>query len=297
MNPLIQQFIDSKRIDHRASKNTLDSYLSDLLQFHNHIKKDLIDVDKKDLSLWIEFLQKQNLKNRSIARKISTVRQFYQFCIREEKIDSHPGAEIQLPSSPQNLPKSLSIDQMSVFLKTIQDGFPYKNSKKIFLQQRDLTMVVLLYATGIRISELLQLETTDINLKEGYLRVTGKGQKQRVTPYGAFAATLLEEYLSVTRPSLNPRSEKIFINHLGRTLSRQAFWKWLKTMGKLCGIPQISPHLLRHTFATHLLQSGMNLRSLQMLLGHSDLSTTQIYTQLSPSHLKEAHQKFHPKGE
>jgi integrase/recombinase XerD len=159
-------------------------------------------------------------------------------------------------------------------------------------------MILLLYATGLRISELLALTTHSLDLAQEYLRVRGKGDKERIVPFASAAGTALRDYLEHHRPQLLPQSDHLFVNAAGTRLSRQAFWKTLQTLAKQAGISRsVSPHLLRHSFATHLLQAGMNLRSLQMLLGHSDLSTTQIYTHVSPEHLKQAQRRYHPRGE
>jgi integrase/recombinase XerD len=159
-------------------------------------------------------------------------------------------------------------------------------------------MVYLLYATGLRVSELTQLDSHQVDLSMSYLRTRGKGNKERIVPFAPVAGEKLKDYQDHFRPQLKPETDLLFLNHRGFGMTRQAFWKVLKGLAMEAGLPDsLSPHVLRHSFATHLLQSGMNLRSLQMLLGHSDLSTTQIYTHITPEHLKEAHQQYHPRGE
>ena len=188
---------------------------------------------------------------------------------------------------------------MTALLDAADRGINYKAPEKEIaaLHARDAAMVYLLYATGLRVSELVGLTLHKIELQQGYVRVRGKGDKERITPFAPIAGEKLKLYLDQFRPELHPQDQSAFVNHRGETITRQTFWKTLKELAKEAKIPStLSPHVLRHSFATHLLQSGMNLRSLQMLLGHSDLSTTQIYTHVAPEHLKDSHKKYHPRG-
>ncbi len=210
----------------------------------------------------------------------------------------NPTDLLKSPKQPQCLPKFLTQEQVGSLLLITETGIPYRENHEKALHTRDRAMVYLLYATGLRVSELVGLTTHDLDLAMSYLRVKGKGEKERITPFAPVAGKHLALYLEEHRPRLHPATDHFFLNERGFALTRQAVWRILKSLALQAGISApLSPHVLRHSFATHLLQSGMNLRSLQMLLGHSDLSTTQIYTHVTPEHLKAAHRKYHPRGE
>ncbi|MBI4925877.1 MAG: tyrosine recombinase [Bdellovibrio sp.] len=294
---VIVNFLEFKRISDGASDNTISAYKRDLMKFKLFFEKEknYSQIIGKDIECFLQSLQTQ--KAASLIRKISTLKQFYQFSLSEKLTTHNPTELIQLPKKEKRLPKNLTLEHVQKLLETTETGLPYPSSLKITLQARDIAMVYLLYATGLRVSELVGLTTHDIDCTLEYVRLKGKGNKERIVPYAKIAGTHLLNYLKEFRPNLNPRTDHVFLNSHGLVITRQGFWKILKSLAYHAEIKvSLAPHILRHSFATHLLQSGMNLRSLQMLLGHSDLSTTQIYTHLAPEHLKEAHRKYHPRG-
>ncbi|NDD91994.1 tyrosine recombinase, partial [bacterium] len=280
----IEAFLDSLQVDQGSSKNTLAAYGRDLRQLDAFISSNtgshlrLSSVTSDQLESFLALLSKQKHSARSISRKTSAIRQFFKFSCLELGLNKNPAEQLQLPKLSKVLPKFLTEKETEALIATLTPGFGYRDEKlTTALQARDRAMLVLLYATGLRVSELLSLTTHSIDLEQEYLRVKGKGEKERIVPFASMAGHLLRSYLSEHRMALQPRSDHLFVNHSGRTLSRQSFWKTLKALARQAGIKKtVSPHVLRHSFATHLLQAGMNLRSLQMLLGHSDLSTTQI---------------------
>jgi integrase/recombinase XerD len=297
---LIEEFLQFQRIDKGAADLTIEAYRTDLRQLQRWLPLDTLfeNLTGADLQTYFAYLRQQNQKPSSLARKGSTLRQFFKFGCVEKGWPTNPAENIQTPNQTQHLPNCLSLEQVDMLLKTAECGLDYPKAKGDALKARDRAMVFLMYATGMRVSEMMRLARQNVDLELGYLKVRGKGGKERITPFAPIAGTYLADYLQHHRPQLNPANEVVFLNHRGIQMTRQAFWKILKFLARRAEIPaSLSPHTLRHSFATHLLQSGMNLRSLQMLLGHSDLATTQIYTHLTPEHLKLAHRKFHPRGE
>lgn len=237
-------------------------------------------------------------KSSSLSRAASSLRQFFKFCCLEGHLEISPADSLKTPARPNRLPKTLSHAEVEALLEQVKTGKNYKHSVKEALQQRDRAMVFLLYATGMRVSELVELKVRQVDTEEGLIRVKGKGGKERVIPFAPIAGEYLIEYIQNGRLQLGDPSEALFCNHRGKAITRQAFWLLLKELAHLAEVPHtLSPHVLRHSFATHLLQSGINLRTLQGLLGHSDLSTTQIYTHINAEHLKETHRKYHPRGD
>jgi integrase/recombinase XerD len=302
IHQVLNEFVESLRIDRGAAERTIEAYRRDLTQFMNWLAVEGLSWNSAsgaDLQNYLASLSKQGQKATSLARKTSTLRQFFKFCCLEKGMKENPSENLESPSQSKRLPKYLSIDQVQALLKSVDEGISYSGSEDEIaaLRARDAAMVYLLYATGLRVSELVGLSLHKIDIQQGYVRVQGKGDKERIAPFAPIAGEKLSLYIEKHRPLLHPKNQSAFINHRGEVLSRQSFWKTLKTIALQAGIPtNVSPHVLRHSFATHLLQSGMNLRSLQMLLGHSDLSTTQIYTHIAPEHLKESHKKYHPRG-
>ena len=302
----VEDFLQYQRIDRGASDHTIAAYRRDLLHFFAWIKDrtgtgvPINSVQQDTIQKYLSQLnQKLGLEPSSIARKTSSIRQFFKFCCIEKDLHYNPAEQIESPKQAQRLPQFLTEEQMNSLLEVAKQGLPYpKVHLKPALQSRDRALVFLLYATGLRVSEILSLTLLQLDLGAGFLRVHGKGGKERICPFAPVAGEYLHTYLQTDRPTLNPATDHLFLSYQGMVLTRQAFWKILKAMALQSGITAtLSPHVLRHSFATHLLLSGMNLRSLQMLLGHSNLSTTQIYTHLTPEHLKEAHRKYHPKGD
>lgn len=300
----IEAFLSAQRVDRGAAEKTIEAYRRDLLQWLEHASKHGLknnaqhqthEFNLEQLSTYLSFLHEQGNKSASIARKTSAIRQFFKFCCLERGLKENPADQLQSPQPDQRLPKSLSIEEVTALLASAETGLA---TTQPFAQARDCAMVYVLYATGLRISELVSLRLDQIDLETGAIRVKGKRGKERIALIAPVAGEKLHLYLTQHRESVHPQSNHVFLNHRGQSISRQAFWKALKNLALHAGIrSSICPHMLRHSFATHLLQSGIPLRSLQMLLGHSDLSTTQIYTHLAPEHLKSAHKRFHPRGE
>ncbi len=310
----IEDFLQFQRIDRGASDHTIEAYQTDLHQFTQWVQKNhpqaspQVWIEAQWVQSFLNHLHTLNQKSSSLARKSSCLKQFFKFCCLEKGLEKNPTENLHHPIQPKRLPRFLSLDQVNQLLDAVNLGLPYasihngqngqKSQKGDCLRARDKAMTYLLYATGLRISELLSLTAHQIDLSMSYLKIKGKGDKERITPFAPIAGEAVRVYMEDYRPLLKPVSDLIFLNHHGLGLSRQAFWKTLKSLALLAEIPDtLSPHVLRHSFATHLLQSGMNLRSLQMLLGHSDLSTTQIYTHITPEALKMAHKRYHPRGE
>jgi integrase/recombinase XerD len=246
-------------------------------------------------------LAAEGASRATLARKASAIRSCFKFLCREEALETNPAEQLEAAAPPRALPKSISTEEVARLLARADEaateiaaGGPGVRAAAAY---RDRAMVYLMYATGLRVSELVGLELQDLEMAQEFVRVRGKGGKERIAPYVPSAGERLAEYLVSHRAALTPRGNAVFLNPSGRALSRQSFWKTLKDLALTAGVPaSLSPHGLRHSFATHLMASGIPLRSLQMLLGHADLSTTQIYTHVSPEHLKAAHRKFHPRG-
>ncbi len=292
---IIDGFVEHLWVQYGLSDNTLSSYRTDLLQFsrwltHTH-HISLVAVDAEQLQSYLSYRVKQKLSARSTARFLSSTRRFYAYCLQAHLMTADPSAAIESPKIGRSLPHSLSISDVEKLLAAPV----IKND----IDMRDLAMLELMYACGLRVSELISLELSQVNLSQGAVRILGKGGKERLVPIGELARERLEEYLKKTRPLflMNKTSEKVFLSRRGQAITRQAFWYRVKHYAKLAGITQkLSPHTLRHAFATHLLNHGADLRALQMLLGHADLSTTQIYTHIAKERLKSLHKQHHPRG-
>tara|TARA_B000000437_G_C11671857_1_gene315921 strand:+ start:437 stop:1324 length:888 start_codon:yes stop_codon:yes gene_type:complete len=286
---LLRSFLDSLYIEKGLSKNTVSSYKNDISSFFTWCDKEQLDLLKIiDLNLnnYISKLFSIGLKSSSINRKISSIKHFYLFLLKKKVIKNSPADEITTPKQEKYLPTSMSEDEVESLL-----GSP-KSSIKI--ERRDKAMIEILYATGMRISELVNLKLTDIDFNRSVLKVFGKGSKERLVPYGEKAAEALRIYLE-DRKKLD--SKDVFLSNRGTRITRGAFWQRIKIYIKRENLKSsISPHTLRHAFATHLLNRGADLRSVQILLGHSDLSTTQIYTHIAKKRLGEILKKHHPRG-
>jgi integrase/recombinase XerD len=291
-------FLEFQKLDQGASLKTLQAYQLDLKQFQAWLPEDIPweSLSSTHIETFLEHLQSLGLKNTSLARKISTLNGFFKFCFLENHLGTYVTEKIKSPKLPKYLPRVFSFTQLEELLQACASGLNYTGVQKDLFTFRDRTLLTLLYATGTRISELLNLQVEHLDFSNPSLRVQGKGNKQRIVPFAPQAESLLFEYLQDYRPQLKPQSDHVFLNQQGKPLSRQSVWKCLKKLAQQAGLPPLSPHVLRHSFATHLIESGMNLRVLQILLGHQDLSTTQIYTHLHPEHLKTAHRRFHPRG-
>ena len=286
---LLRSFLDSLYIEKGLSKNTVSSYKNDITSFSSWCDKEHLDrlkITDLNLNNYISNLFSIGLKSSSINRKISSIKHFYLFLLKKKVIKNSPADEITTPKQEKYLPTSMSEDEVESLL-----GSP-KSSIKI--ERRDKAMIEILYATGMRITELVNLKLTDIDFNRSVLKVFGKGSKERLVPYGEKAAEALRIYLE-DRKKLD--SKNVFLSNRGTRITRGAFWQRIKIYIKRENLKSsISPHTLRHAFATHLLNRGADLRSVQILLGHSDLSTTQIYTHIAKKRLGEILKKHHPRG-
>jgi integrase/recombinase XerD len=286
---LLRSFLDSLYIEKGLSNNTVSSYKNDIASFSSWCDKEHLDrlkITDLNLNNYISNLFSIGLKSSSINRKISSIKHFYLFLLKKKVIKNSPADEITTPKQEKYLPTSMSEDEVESLL-----GSP-KSSIKI--ERRDKAMIEILYATGMRISELVNLKLTDIDFNRSVLKVFGKGSKERLVPYGEKAAEALRIYLE-DRKKLD--SKDVFLSNRGTRITRGAFWQRIKIYIKRENLKSsISPHTLRHAFATHLLNRGADLRSVQILLGHSDLSTTQIYTHIAKKRLGEILKKHHPRG-
>ncbi|MCW8879231.1 MAG: site-specific tyrosine recombinase XerD [Kangiellaceae bacterium] len=291
---LIDQFVDSIWMHDGLSQHTLNSYRTDLKKFCewlSQLPRSLAEVDHACLSDYLSFRYNKKLSARSTARCISSLRRFYAFALEQEWMSADPTAKIEMPKLGRPLPHTLTEQDVEKLLAA-----PDLDSA---LGIRDLAMLELMYASGLRVSELINLEFSQISLVQGVLRVVGKGQKERLVPFGDAASDAIEAYIKTARGELSgpAASEFLFLSKRGTKMTRQTFWHRIKRYSAEAGITKhLSPHTLRHAFATHLLAHGADLRTLQMLLGHSDLSTTQIYTHIANERLKSLHLQHHPRG-
>lgn len=293
---LIDHFLDALWSERGLSQNTLAAYRRDLKAWADWLDQDkqsnLLAADAVLLQQYLAYRGKNGAKSSSMARVLSSLRRFYRYQLRQGVISEDPSALIDAPRIGRLLPGSLSEAQVDDLLEA-----PDVDQS---LGLRDRAMLELLYAAGLRVSELVTLELSQINLQVGVVRIIGKGNKERMVPLGDVAVDWITQYLNVARAQLmrgNGVCDAVFVTRRGSGMTRQSFWYLIKRYAKLAGIEQaLSPHTLRHAFATHLLNHGADLRVLQMLLGHSDLSTTQIYTHIAQARLQEVHQKHHPRG-
>ena len=287
-------FLNSLIIEKGLSKNTIQSYESDIYQLYqwnlSTNKKRITEIKKIDTSQYVSYLFNQNLKSSSVNRKISSLKTFFNFLLKKKLIEVNPFADQIMPKKPISLPKSISEDDVVKLLDA-----PKEDS---LIGLRDRAMLELLYASGVRISELVNIKFSDLDLDRNIIKVFGKGSKERLVPFGEDAAQWISAYIDERKKNKDLASIKyIFLNNRGTKISRHAFWHRLKEYCLEIGLKQdISPHTLRHAFATHLLNRGADLRSVQVLLGHSDLSTTQIYTHIAKQRLSELVKKHHPRG-
>lgn len=292
--PLVDAWLDHLRVERRRSTNTVDSYARDL----DHLRRfaaasgePLQMLDRHALEAFVRELMGRGLSPRSVARIVSATRGFYRYLLVGRHIASNPADDLQPPRAWAALPKYLSVEEVDGLL-----ALPDVNTPRGL---RDRAFMELLYATGLRVSELVTLPTSGINLSDGYLTTRGKGDKERLVPIGDEAARWLDRYTRESRPKLlrHRTSPRLFVNARGgATLSRVGVWKVLKEYAKAAGLGRrLSPHVLRHSFATHLLERGADLRAIQMMLGHADLSTTQIYTHVLEARLRAIHERFHPR--
>jgi integrase/recombinase XerD len=293
MDAELSQFFQHLAVERGLAALTLEAYAHDLRDFHEFLtergQEQWAAVSLPDLQEYLTVLEGRGLSARSRSRSVSALRQFFRFLQREELVAANPVELVDSPRLPRRLPKVLGETEVETLLAAPDAATP--------AGQRDSALLEVLYATGLRVSELVGLTLKQVDLRRGVVRPRGKGSKERVVPMVPQAVAKLQAYLAQGRLRLlrGKESPFIFINRLGGRLSRQGFWKILKQYARQAGVRDLSPHTLRHSFATHLLSRGANLRALQMLLGHADLATTQIYTHLDAARLREAHRKAHPR--
>ena len=302
LDDAIDAYLAHLKIERNLAANTLESYGRDLGQFAAHCQElygrspAAAEVADDDVSGFMLEQLDGGAKTRTVSRKLSSIRGLFKFLRRQESIQTDPTAHVDMPKYGRRVPRVISLDQVEALLEAPDRLTPEG--------LRDRAMLELIYATGLRVSELVGLRQREVDLEGGYVRVVGKGGKQRIVPLGEFAAEALQGYLAHARGKLlanrgGPGSTpSLFVTRRGGPMTRQAFWKNLKRYATTAGIdPQsISPHKLRHSFATHLLERGADLRILQSLLGHADISTTQIYTHVAQERLKQLHAEHHPRG-
>lgn len=296
MQLLIDEYIHYNIVERGLSDNTIQSYRRDLKQYIHYLieVEKVTDIDEVTRSLILNYLYSLKDEGRAdttIARTIASIRSFHQFLLREKLADKDPSVHIETPKAAKRLPKVLSMNEVEALLDA-------PNGSTAF-DLRNKAMLELLYATGIRVSELCSLELQDLHLTMGFIRCVGKGNKERIIPLGTIAKEAIERYLEAGRPELLKKKphKEVFVNHHGNPLSRQGFWKILKQLANKAGIDKpLTPHTLRHSFATHLLENGADLRAVQEMLGHADISTTQIYTHVTKTRLRDVYAKHHPRA-
>jgi len=291
LSDLITEFLRYLLIDKGYSENTIESYKRDLDKFLEYNKNTSIDnISNEDLKKYIKYLNDNGLNEKSIARNISSLKSFYKFLVISKYVSSNTSDSLYLPKIKKSLPSTLTEEEvMSLLDIDLTDNFSYRNK----------AMLELLYATGLRVSELINLKLQDIDFSQDIIRTFGKGSKERIIPIGDYAKEYLEKYIYEYRSSMlkKENNEYIFLNNHGKQMTRQGFFKIIKKIAKEKGInKELSPHTLRHSFASHLLKYGADLRTIQELLGHSDISTTQIYTHITNEELKQNYNEFHPHG-
>jgi len=293
----VEDYIHFIQVERQLSVNTLASYRRDLESYVNFLQNaegmaDFNRVERTTILRHLEQLRAQGKTSRTIARHISSIRSFHQFLLREKRAESDPTVHLEMPTIEQKLPNILSIEEIEALLMAPNRSKPQGI--------RDLAMLELLYGSGMRISELIALDLADIHLTMGFVRVFGKGGKERIIPLGKSALSAISSYLNNARGQLQvkyPKTDAFFINQRGKRLTRQGCWKLMKEHALKAGIQhELTPHTLRHSFATHLVENGADLRAVQEMLGHADISTTQIYTHISKTRLSEVYKQFHPRA-
>jgi len=290
---LVDAYLDHLQVERRLAALTLESYARDLAAlaaYADRIDRPLASLERGQLEAFVREQRAGGLSPRSVARRVAAVRGFYRFLTVDRRIDRNPAEDVRPPRAWPSLPKYLSLEEVDALIAA-----PDVTST---LGIRDRAMIELLYATGVRVSELVAVRLADLHLDEQYMTCVGKGNKERLVPIGEEASQWITRYAKTARPVvLDGRSSpRLFVNARGGSLSRVGFWKILKQHGRRAGLPgTLSPHVLRHSFATHLLERGADLRAIQMMLGHADLSTTQIYTHVLESRLRTIYDRFHPR--
>ena len=293
MEKQIKLFLEFLQNEKKLSDNTLQSYKRDIIQYQNYIEENQINytkVSKEDIKTYLNYLKKVGKKSSTISRNLASIRSFYQFLIRHRKIKNDPTEDVQSPKVEKRIPSVLTAQEVELLLEQPKD-VDLKGT-------RDKAMLEFAYATGMRVTEIINLNIENVNIEEGYV-ICRTGAKQRNIPLGSLSLSALKEYIEDARPILikNEREKALFVNVNGKRLTRQGFWKIVKYYKEQAHITKdITPHVLRHSFATHLLQNGADLKAIQTMLGHSDISSTQVYMQFQDSGLKDIYQKAHPRA-
>jgi len=289
----IQQFADYIRVERGLAVNTIKSYSRDLVDFALFIENwsldSVLEATRLDVARYLAHLRQRELSSSTVDRKTDAIKSLYRFLKAERYITDDPTRLIESPRSWSKTPIVLSIEEVQSLLDQPDTSKPLGLRNKMILE--------VMYATGLRVSEIIELRITDLNPEVGYVRCLGKGNKERVVPVGSEALAAVKEYMDSGRPLLHPKGDYLLVNYRGEKITRDGVLKIIRKIAKSAGIMKsISPHTLRHCFATHLLERGADLRSLQEMLGHADIATTQIYTHVNGKRLREIHQKFHPRG-
>ena len=296
MREFIKEFLKVLKIEKGLADNSLQSYKRDLIKYHSFIQKrqrleDIVLVKERNLRAYVRFLNAENMSANSIKRAISCIRTYHKFLMSEGKMDHNPVLSIDTPKVAKKLPNILTVEEIDRILHFIP--------KKAPMSLRDTAIFEMMYSCGLRVTELCNFKLSNILWDTEMIRVDGKGSKQRFVPIGPMARKNLKDYINKERPLIsknNPNTPELFLSRNGNKLTRMMIWILLKKWASTAEInKEISPHTLRHSFATHLLEGGADLRSVQEMLGHADISTTQIYTHLDKEHLKEVHRTFHPR--
>lgn len=295
MKKLLSDYLAYLSVERGLAENTVISYERDLKKFINFAEKagftSVESIQRQQIITYLLKLQGENMAPASITRNLASIRSFFSYLNVENLTKMDPSSDLDSPKLPKKLPKIITIEEVETLLQ--------QPDEKDKFGVRDRAMLEILYATGLRVSELISLDVDDVNLELGFIRCFGKGSKERIVPLGKIAIEYLDLYLDNTRLKLIKTIEQksLFVNFHGRRLSRQGFWKIVKKYSSQAGIKtEITPHTLRHSFATHLLENGADLRSVQEMLGHADISTTQIYTHVTQKKLQKVHKEFHPRA-
>ncbi len=291
---LLDRFLEHAVVERGLRENTLEAYHRDLTRYLDYLRSRGVDpaaLDRTEVPRYLLTLREAGLDPRSVARHLSAIRQFHRFLLRDRHATVDPTAHLDAPRAWQKLPSVLSVEEVDRLLAAPKGGTP--------IGLRNRAMLELMYASGLRVSELVGVRLGQVDERLGIVRVIGKGDKERLVPVGETALTLLKQYRAEARPQLEKGrpDDHLFLGRHGRGLTRQMCWHIIKAMARTAGIRKpITPHTLRHSFATHLVERGADLRSVQLMLGHADIATTQIYTHLSRAHLKELYDKHHPRA-
>lgn len=293
----IEDYLHFIKVERQLSDNTLQSYKRDLVAYarHIHYEQQIMEFDKvirEHILLYLESLRSVGKSSKTISRQISSIRSFHQFLLREKVTDQDPTVHLEMPKKEQSLPKVLSVEEIDALMTAPS----VEKSQGV----RDIAILEMMYGSGMRISELIELNLEDVHITMGFVRVFGKGGKERIIPLGRSAIQACVNYLEQARPGLlghAPKNDAFFITQRGKRFTRQGCWKIIKDHASTAGISkEITPHVLRHSFATHLIENGADLRAVQELLGHADISTTQIYTHVSKTRLSEVYKQYHPRA-